>query len=162
MDVSIPKALVRLLASSPRMIDHEEKSVMSKITPAKIEEQTPQAISRTRSNPLPALVSMIGLLGLMAVSRPQPSDAAEQVLYSFCSQGGTNCTDGNFPNSGLIMDASGNLYGTTYGGGVIALPGRPNHTMIKRSERKKRRRFVKIRTNSSQSSNSARKPSMRT
>jgi uncharacterized repeat protein (TIGR03803 family) len=100
------------------MIDHEEKSVMSKITPAKIEEQTPQAISRTRSNPLPALVSMIGLLGLMAVSRPQPSDAAEQVLYSFCSQGGTNCTDGNFPNSGLIMDASGNLYGTTYGGGA--------------------------------------------
>jgi uncharacterized repeat protein (TIGR03803 family) len=40
-----------------------------------------------------------------------------QTLYSFCSQGGTNCTDGDGPGS-LIMDESGNLYGTTYSGGT--------------------------------------------
>jgi uncharacterized repeat protein (TIGR03803 family) len=37
----------------------------------------------------------------------------ETVLYSF---GGGN--DGNFPTSGLVRDAEGNLYGTTYYGGL--------------------------------------------
>jgi uncharacterized repeat protein (TIGR03803 family) len=38
----------------------------------------------------------------------------ESVLYSFCSQ--ISCTDGSSPVSGLILDASGNLYGTAGGG----------------------------------------------
>src|SRR5439155_14930777 len=39
----------------------------------------------------------------------------ETVLYSFCQQ--ANCTDGRQPSGGLIMDSSGNLFGTTpYGG----------------------------------------------
>jgi len=42
----------------------------------------------------------------------------ESVLYSFCSQGGVYCTDGIQPSAGLIEDASGNLYGTTNGGGI--------------------------------------------
>ncbi len=42
----------------------------------------------------------------------------ETVLYSFCSVGGTSCTDGNFPFAGLIEDAAGNLYGTTQRGGA--------------------------------------------
>jgi uncharacterized repeat protein (TIGR03803 family) len=41
---------------------------------------------------------------------------SEKVLYTFCSQ--TNCVDGEQPVAGLIMDAAGNLYGTTYGGGA--------------------------------------------
>jgi uncharacterized repeat protein (TIGR03803 family) len=42
----------------------------------------------------------------------------EKALYSFCTQGGTNCTDGNAPAAGLIVDAAGDLYGTTYCGGA--------------------------------------------
>jgi len=40
----------------------------------------------------------------------------ETVLYSFCSAG-ENCPDGGSPYSKLTFDASGNLYGTTAGGG---------------------------------------------
>jgi uncharacterized repeat protein (TIGR03803 family) len=41
----------------------------------------------------------------------------EAVLYSFCSEGGSNCTDGAGPAAGLIRDAAGDLYGTaSYGG----------------------------------------------
>jgi len=39
---------------------------------------------------------------------------SETGLYSF--KGGT--TDGAYPYSGLVMDSSGNLYSTTYGGGL--------------------------------------------
>jgi uncharacterized repeat protein (TIGR03803 family) len=38
------------------------------------------------------------------------------VLYSFCAQ--TNCTDGAAPVAGLILDAAGNLFGTTEAGGA--------------------------------------------
>jgi len=43
----------------------------------------------------------------------------ETVLYNFCSQNSAsiNCVDGAYPNGGVIMDASGNLYGTTTNGG---------------------------------------------
>jgi len=43
----------------------------------------------------------------------------ETVLYSFCSQ--PECGDGALPLSELIMDASGNLYGTTTYGGADGL-----------------------------------------
>lgn len=45
----------------------------------------------------------------------------ETVLYNFCSQ--IYCADGGAPDSGVIRDAEGNLYGTTYGTfGYISLP----------------------------------------
>jgi hypothetical protein len=39
-------------------------------------------------------------------------------LYSFCSEGGAECTDGAQPVANLLMDASGNLFGTTWEGGT--------------------------------------------
>ena len=47
----------------------------------------------------------------------------ETVLYSFCSEGGYDCTDGSGPQSGLIQDHAGNLYGTTFGGGADSSRG---------------------------------------
>ena len=42
----------------------------------------------------------------------------EKVLWSFCAR--ANCDDGEFPLAGLILDKSGNLYGsTTYGGSPV-------------------------------------------
>jgi uncharacterized repeat protein (TIGR03803 family) len=41
--------------------------------------------------------------------------AGEQTLYRFCPQSG--CADGANPKAGVIVDAAGNLYGTTYRGG---------------------------------------------
>jgi uncharacterized repeat protein (TIGR03803 family) len=38
------------------------------------------------------------------------------VLYHFCSK--QNCSDGRWPNAGLISDLAGNLYGTTSAGGA--------------------------------------------
>lgn len=46
------------------------------------------------------------------VFKVDPTTGAETVLYNF-----TNSTDGGGPESSLIRDAKGNLYGTTNGGG---------------------------------------------
>lgn len=42
--------------------------------------------------------------------------SSEQPLYTFCSVRG--CTDGSYPESGVVVDNTGNLYGTTNAGGV--------------------------------------------
>jgi len=39
----------------------------------------------------------------------------ETVLHSFCSQ--PNCADGAGPQAGVILDSTGNLFGTTFAGG---------------------------------------------
>ena len=48
-------------------------------------------------------------------------NGTETVLYSFCSL--PSCSDGALPEAGLIADSSGNLYGTTYGGGSECIYG---------------------------------------
>lgn len=45
------------------------------------------------------------------------SDGTETILHSFCTYI-NECPDGQFPDAGLIRDAKGNLYGTTYQGGA--------------------------------------------
>jgi uncharacterized repeat protein (TIGR03803 family) len=54
----------------------------------------------------------------------------ETVLYSFCSEGGVNCTDGSQP-SGVIEDGAGNLYGTTIQGGNNAFNTSGGGTVFK-------------------------------
>jgi uncharacterized repeat protein (TIGR03803 family) len=51
---------------------------------------------------------------------PAPGGSwVEKVLWSFCSEG-YPCPNGNGPQSQLVMDDAGNLYGTTSGGcGVV-------------------------------------------
>ena len=41
-------------------------------------------------------------------------------LYNFCSQGGSDCTDGTEPLAGLVEGSDGSFYGTTSGGGANA------------------------------------------
>ena len=53
--------------------------------------------------------------GYGTVFKLNPKTKKEAVLYSF-----TGGTDGSLPFSGLLMDTSGNLYGTTEGGGSSA------------------------------------------
>ncbi|MGD0192049.1 MAG: choice-of-anchor tandem repeat GloVer-containing protein [Rhizomicrobium sp.] len=62
-----------------------------------------------------------GAAGYGTVFKLTPS-GTESVLYTFCQQ--TNCTDGAYPQAGVISDADGNFYGTTelggkYGGGIV-------------------------------------------
>jgi len=48
-------------------------------------------------------------------------------LHSFCSQ--SNCTDGEYPEAGLIQATNGNFYGTTYEGGANCAPRRVWHDL---------------------------------
>ena len=56
--------------------------------------------------------------GVVVKLSPQAGGSwSETVLYTFCSL--TNCTDGEYPGLGpLVLDSDGNLYGTTFSGGI--------------------------------------------
>ena len=58
-------------------------------------------------------------LAVAGLAPPTRAAAATfDMLYSFCLQGGKNCTDGEVPLAEVIIDASGHLYGTTWSGGA--------------------------------------------
>lgn len=53
--------------------------------------------------------------GLIFKLVPNGEQSVETVLYQFCAQ--ADCADGAFPQSTLVIDASGDLFGTTFVGG---------------------------------------------
>jgi uncharacterized repeat protein (TIGR03803 family) len=57
---------------------------------------------------------------IIVAATSQPGVAqSETTLYYFCSL--SHCDDGELPLAGLVMDASGNLYGTTQAGGAYSM-----------------------------------------
>jgi len=59
------------------------------------------------------LVSMNGAGTVFKVT----STGTLTTLYSFCADGGGDCTDGQSPDSGLVEGANGSFYGVTNAGG---------------------------------------------
>jgi hypothetical protein len=65
----------------------------------------------------------ICVAGGMVCAMAGPASAGKYtVLYNFCSAGTSQnpCTDGSFPLNGLVMDSTGNLFGTGGAGGANA------------------------------------------
>jgi uncharacterized repeat protein (TIGR03803 family) len=63
-----------------------------------------------------AVIAALAVLVVITICTAQSAFAqTETIVYNFCSA--TNCTDGQNPLAGLVMDASGNFYGTTSIGG---------------------------------------------
>jgi uncharacterized repeat protein (TIGR03803 family) len=62
------------------------------------------------------VVASAAVFGLLTTASPAFAGSSEKVLYSFCPVSG--CADGNDPQSNIVFDPAGNLYGTTYVGGA--------------------------------------------
>jgi uncharacterized repeat protein (TIGR03803 family) len=74
----------------------------------------------------PILLAWVCLTFTCTLSLAQVVPGPEQVLYAF--QGPAK--DGGYPSSGLTMDSSGNLYGTTQFGGVVSAPCNPEYSPL--------------------------------
>jgi uncharacterized repeat protein (TIGR03803 family) len=69
----------------------------------------------TNKNLFLFVVACAVVFGFLAAASAAFAASSEKVLYSFCPAGG-NCADGAYPNSGVISDSAGNLYGTNLAG----------------------------------------------
>src|ERR1022692_4422046 len=67
------------------------------------------------ANILWQVVAVALAMGVAVRGSAQTHKYTEKVLYSFSGADGAN------PYAGLVLDAAGNLYGTTYAGGVYGL-----------------------------------------
>jgi uncharacterized repeat protein (TIGR03803 family) len=90
-----------------------------------------------RSSCLRILCAVFGLVSLATVNQTAQSPAFganESILWSFTYGGAIE--DGLNPDSGVIMDAGGNIYGTTLYGGtnnqgaVFKLPAQGNESVL--------------------------------
>jgi uncharacterized repeat protein (TIGR03803 family) len=70
-----------------------------------------------RIRALVALRFALATFALLSICAVSSSAATEKILHSF---NGT-LTQGSYPQSVLVSDASGNLYGTTFLGGTYSL-----------------------------------------
>jgi uncharacterized repeat protein (TIGR03803 family) len=62
------------------------------------------------------VVASAAVFAFLTMDSPAFAGSSEEVLYSFCPVSG--CADGNDPQSNMVSDPAGNLYGTTYVGGA--------------------------------------------
>lgn len=69
----------------------------------------------TSANGAASTCSPGGNCGTVFQLKLTPTGWNETTIYDFCSL--PNCSDGAGPQSGLIVDSAGNLYGTTLWGG---------------------------------------------
>jgi hypothetical protein len=65
----------------------------------------------------PVLVTVLAVaFALVIAALPLLAEKSlEKKLYNFCSL--QNCADGGTPETGMVLDNSGRLYGTSAGGG---------------------------------------------
>ena len=68
------------------------------------------------------VLSVSGLLMVGAALGQSAEAYTHKVIYSFCAK--ADCADGDAPAGALVMDAAGNLYGTTQDGGKVGANGR--------------------------------------
>jgi hypothetical protein len=55
--------------------------------------------------------------GVLFRITPNGTSSQEMVLHTFCSL--SNCADGGFPEGGVVVDSTGNIFGTTWYGGDL-------------------------------------------
>lgn len=67
------------------------------------------------------LLSSISVLAFATAAKASDASKGYSIVYAFCQK--ANCADGSDPVGGLIVDANGNLYGTTEEGGNGAYGG---------------------------------------
>jgi len=64
----------------------------------------------------PVVPGMLAVAAFVASFHGAQASRGFSVVYAFCQR--TDCADGSTPEGGLMADQAGNLYGTTYYGGV--------------------------------------------
>jgi uncharacterized repeat protein (TIGR03803 family) len=71
------------------------------------------------------------------------TNGVETILYSFCAR--TGCTDGENPYAGVVLDAKGDVYGTTlFGGGYKTQCETPCGTVFRVSRGSKKIIYTKL------------------